>query len=141
MLLLNQYEIADWSYGFALINALVIAKVIMIGDLAKVGKKHEHKPIFFAAIWKSLLYGLLVFAFHMVEEVVKRMIHGAEVEKASGEIRFEVMGARTVVVFCCFLPLFMFLELRRRMGDEEFIALFFGRRAKGNERIQQQPSV
>jgi hypothetical protein len=138
MFLLNQYEIDEWSYGFALINALVVAKVIMIGDLAKIGKKHESKPIFFAAVWKSFLYGLLVFAFHIVEEVVKRMIHGASVEKASREIRFEEMGARTVVVFCCFLPLFMFLELRRRMGEEEFRALFFGKKDEGTKRLQEQ---
>ena len=141
MFLLNQYEIDDWSYGFALTNALVIAKVIMIGQLAKVGKKHEDKPIFFAAAWKSLLYCVLVFAFHIVEEVIKRMIHGAAVEKASRDIRFEEMGARNVVVFCCFLPLFMFLELRRRMGAEECKALFFGRKNGENGRIQHQPSV
>ena len=136
MFLLNQYEIDEWSYGFALINALVVAKVILIGQYAKIGRKHEDKSIFVSAIWKSFVFGLLVFAFHIVEEVIKRMIHGADVEKASRAIRFDEMGARTVVVFCCFIPLFMFLELRRVMGEEEFRALLFRKKSEGSERLQ-----
>ena len=63
MFLLRQYEIDEWSYGFALINALVITKVIMIGQYAKIGRKHESNSVFLSAIWKSFIYGLLVFAF------------------------------------------------------------------------------
>ena len=126
MLLLNQYWVEEyWNFGFALINALVITKVIMIGQYAKLGKRHEGKAIVVTAIWKSFLFGLLVFAFHVLEEVIKRMIHGASVEKASREIRFEELGARAVVVFCTFIPLFIFLEMRRVMGEDQFRSLIF----------------
>jgi hypothetical protein len=141
MFLLSQYEIDEWSYGFALINALVITKVIMVGQYAKIGRRHEDKSIFISAIWKSFIYGLLVFAFHIVEEVIKRMIHGADVEKASREIRFEELGARAVVVFCTFFPLFVFLELRRVMGEDAFGSLLFGKKDKGSGSVQQQPNV
>ena len=136
MFLLSRYEIDEWSYGFALINALVITKVIMIGQYAKLGRRHENKSIFISAIWKSFLYGLLVFAFHIVEEVIKRMIHGADVEKASGGIRFEEFGARAVVVFCTFVPLFVFLELRRVMGEDAFGSLLFGKKDEGSVGVQ-----
>ena len=59
-----------------MINALVITKVVMIGEYAKLGKGHEDKPLFVSAIWKAFVFGLLVFAFHIVEEVIKRLIHG-----------------------------------------------------------------
>jgi hypothetical protein len=39
MLLLSQYHMKDWNFVFALINALVITKVIMIGEYAKLGRK------------------------------------------------------------------------------------------------------
>ena len=141
MFLLNQYEIDNWSYGFALINALVITKVIMIGQYAKLGRRHENKSIFVSAIWKSFVFGLLVFAFHIVEEVIKRMIHGADVEKASRAIRFEEIGARAVVVFCTFVPLFIFLEMRRVMGEDAFGSLMFRKNHEGNGQVQHQPSV
>ena len=87
-LLLNRYQVQEyWDFGFAIINALVITKVIMIGQYAKLGKKHEGKAILVSALWKASLFGLLVFAFHIIEEVVKRLIHGADVEKASRGLR------------------------------------------------------
>jgi hypothetical protein len=136
MFLLSQYEIDEWSYGFALLNALVITKVIMIGQYAKVGRKHEGNSVFISAIWKSFIYGLLVFAFHIVEEIIKRLIHGADVAKASRQVRIEELGANAVVVFATFIPLFIFLELRRVMGDEAFISLFFGKSKEAQERFQ-----
>jgi len=141
MFLLRQYEIDEWSYGFALINALVITKVIMIGQYAKIGRKHESNSVFLSAIWKSFIYGLLVFAFHIVEEGIKRIIHGTDIVKASRQVRFEELGANAVVVFATFIPLFIFLELRRVIGDEAFISLFFGKSKEAQQRFQQQPSV
>ena len=137
MFLLRQYEIDEWSYAFALLNALVITKVIMIGQYAKIGRKHEGNSVFISAIWKSFIYGLLVFAFHLVEEIIKRLIHGAGVAKASHQVRIEEVGARAVVVFATFIPLFIFLELRRVMGDDAFGSLFFKKSNLGSGRIQQ----
>src|SRR5271165_3153393 len=83
MLLLNQYDVVNWNFGFALINALVITKVIMIGEHAKLGRKHENKPVLISAVWKAVVFGLLVLAFHVVEEVIKRLLHGAETAATS----------------------------------------------------------
>lgn len=135
MFLLRQYEIDEWSYGFALLNALVVTKVIMIGQYAKIGRKHEGKSVFISAIWKSFIYGLLVFAFHIVEEIIKRIIHGAAIAKASHQVRLEELGASAVVVFATFIPLFIFLELRRVMGDDAFGSLFFGKSTEAQGRF------
>jgi len=43
MLLLKQYSVEYWTIAFALINAAVITKVIMIGEYAKIGKRYEYK--------------------------------------------------------------------------------------------------
>jgi hypothetical protein len=125
MFLLKQYEIEYWNYGFALINALVITKVIMIGEYAKVGKRHENKGVFVSSIWKALVFGLLVFAFHIVEEIVKRLIHGVGFAKAPSHLRLDQLASRSIVIFCAFIPLFAFRELRRVMGDDEFRKLMF----------------
>src|SRR5271165_5614732 len=126
MLLLDQYDVVNWNFGFALINALVITKVIMIGEYAKLGRKHENKPVLVSAVWKAFILGLLVYAFHIVEEVIKRLIHGADLARAPREIRFDQLAGRAIVVFCIFIPLFAFRELRRVMGEEEFRTLLFG---------------
>jgi hypothetical protein len=124
-LLLNQYAVQYWNFGFALLNAAVITKVIMIGEYAKLGTRHEGRALVISAMWKALVFGLLVFGFHIVEEIVKRLIHGANVEGASRHIRFDQFAGRALVVFSTFIPLFIFRELRRVMGEEEFQNLVF----------------
>ena len=127
MLLLRQYNVEYWTITFALINALVITKVIMIGEAAKLGKRHEDKALLVSAVWKALVFGLLVFAFHVVEELIKRLIHGSDLAKASSDIRLEQLAGRSIIVFCVFVPLFAWREFRRVMGEEHFHALVFGR--------------
>jgi hypothetical protein len=126
MLLLRQYSVDYLTFGFALINALVITKVIMIGEYAKLGRRHENKPLLISAIWKAFVFGLLVYAFHIVEELIKRLIHGAPLDTTPREIHFEQLAGRAILVFCIFIPLFAFRELRRVMGEDEFRSLLFG---------------
>ena len=73
------------------------------------------------------MFCLLVFAFHIVEEAVKRVIHGSKMAAASREVQFDNLAARSVVMFCVFVPLFAFREFRRVMGEEEFKRLVLGR--------------
>jgi hypothetical protein len=127
MLLLRQYDVEYLTITFALINALVITKVIMIGEYAKLGTRHEDKALLISAVWKAFVFGLLVFAFHVVEEVIKRMIHGEDMTRASTGLRLEQFAGRAIVVFCVFIPLFAWREFRRAMGEEEFRSLVFGK--------------
>ena len=124
-LLLNRYNVPYYNYAAALINAAVIAKVILIGEYARLGKKQESKPLFLSAIYKAFLFGLLVFAFHLVEEVIKSLFHGGDVAAAFRDIRMDELLARCVVIFCTFIPLFAFRELRRVLGEDEFQRLLF----------------
>ena len=125
MLLLNKFHVSYYNYGEALINALVIAKVILIGEYAHLGKKHETKPLLLSATHKAFLFGLLVFAFHLVEEGVRLLIHGETVANALHQIRFDDLLSRCLVIFCTFIPLFAFRELQRVLGEDEFRSLFF----------------
>ncbi len=124
-LLLSEFHVKYLSYAFALFNALVISKVILIGEYAHVGRKYEGRPLLLSAIYKAFLFGLLVFAFHMAEEIIKGLLHGVRIEKTFREIRLDDLGARSIVIFCVFIPLFAFREFRRVLGDEQFRALLF----------------
>jgi hypothetical protein len=125
MLLLNKFEVSYFTYGAALINALVIAKVILIGEYARLGKKQEAKPLIYSSIYKAFVFSLLVFAFHIIEEVIKHLVHGESVTPLFRETRIDDLLSRTVIVFCTFIPLFAFRELRRVLGEEQFRTLLF----------------
>jgi hypothetical protein len=125
LLLLNEFHLSYFDYGAALINALVVGKVILIGMDLHFGRRHEGKPLYVSILYKALLYGLLVFAFHLVEEVVKHLIHGHALAGAFSEVRLDDVLARTVVIFGTFIPLFGFLEVRRVIGEANFHRLLF----------------
>jgi hypothetical protein len=125
MLLLEQFEISYFNYGAALLNAFVITKVILIGESAHLGKKYEAKPLVYSCVYKAFIYGLLVFAFHLVEEVVKRLAHGKDIVGAFHDVRLDELLARAVIIFGTFIPFFAFRELGRALGPEKFRGLFF----------------
>ena len=125
MLLLEKFEISYFTYGAALLNALIITKIILIGEAVHFGKKHEAKPLFYSCAYKAFVYGVLVFAFHIVEEVVKRLIHGKAIVGAFREVRIDDLLARSVIIFLTFIPFFAFRELGRVMGPDKLRGMFF----------------
>ncbi len=125
MLLLDRFHISYFAYGTALINALVIAKVILIGEAVRAGTRFEGKALFYSVMWKAFVFGLLVFAFHVLEELIKRLVDGKGLAGALHDIRIDELLARTVVVICTFIPLFAFRELGRVMGRDKLRSLFF----------------
>ena len=125
MLLLEKFEISYFTYGAALLNALIITKIILIGEAVHFGKKHEAKPLFYSCAYKAFVYGVLVFAFHIVEEVIKRLIHGKAIVGAFREVRIDDLLARSVIIFLSFIPFFASRELGRVMGPDKLRDMFF----------------
>jgi hypothetical protein len=125
MLLLRKYEISYLNYTFAIVNALIIAKVILIGEWARLGRKAEAKPLYLAVLYKSFVFGLLVFGFHFLEEFIKRLIHGLPAGTVVRDTNFDDLIGRSIIIFCAFVPLFAFRELGRVMGEDKLHALFF----------------
>jgi hypothetical protein len=124
MLLLKKYEINYLNYTFAIVNALIIAKIILIGEWARLGRQVEAHPLYLAVLYKSIVFGLLVFAFHFVEEFVKRLIHGLPAGTVVHDIDVYDLLGRSLVIFCAFMPLFAFRELGRVMGGDKLRELF-----------------
>jgi hypothetical protein len=82
----------------------VLAEVIFIRVYAHLGKKHEALPLCRSAVPKPFLFSLLLLAFHIVEEGSKQLL-----------------DRDTMLEFCMILPLLAFRELRRVVGEDNFI--------------------
>jgi hypothetical protein len=127
MLLLRKYDVNYLNYGFAIINALVIAKVILIGEMVHIGTGAESRPMYQSVVYKAFVFGLLVLAFHFLEEFIKRLIHHRPFGAVWNDIHFDDLIGKSLIVFCTFIPLFAFIELRRIMGEKAFYSLFVSR--------------
>jgi hypothetical protein len=124
MLVLNEFHISYFAYGTALINALIVTKVILVGDAVGAGTKFESKSLISSAIWKAFVFACLVMAVHLLEEAIKALLHNGTMSGALHDIRIQDPVIRTLLVFCTFIPLFVLRELRRVMGWDRFRGLF-----------------
>jgi hypothetical protein len=73
---------------------------------------------------KSIFYTLLVFVFHILEEVVMRIYHHEPTGTVVQKFDLAEMTARSIIVFCAFVPLFAFREVSRVLGPGKLQALF-----------------
>lgn len=118
-------------YGIALVEAMVIAKVVLIGRIFGFTRRFDHLPLVVPVMYKSLLFALLVLAFGVLEKTVSGMIEReglrSGVQKIAEIGRYEI-GARTLMLTVALVPFFAFSELGRVLGLNRLIGLFFDRR-------------
>jgi len=118
------------TYGFKLIEALVIAKVILIADAIGLGRSAEKRPLMASVAWKTLLFSLFILAFNILEQAVEARVHGEPWSRAILSFTdkgLDEMLARSLVMVIALVPLIAFLELDRALGRGKLRELFFSR--------------
>ena len=56
--ILAAYDITYTNYGFTVIKALILAKVIMIGAVLRLGRGLEQKPLIYPTLYKTAVFTL-----------------------------------------------------------------------------------
>jgi hypothetical protein len=130
-LILAETGVPYLHYGIAVIEAMVIAKVVLIGRIFGFSRRYDHLPLIVPVFYKSLLFALLVLSFGVLEKTIDGLIHRegllAGLQKIAGVGRYEI-GARTLMLTVAFVPFFAFSEIGRVLGLDRLGALFFARR-------------
>ena len=130
-LVLAAHDITYTNYWVAVIEALVLAKVVMIGDVLHLGRRLEHKPLIYSTLLMTIVFTIFVGTFTLIEHVIKGLWKGeAFVEQFGnflGKGYHEVL-AGCMVVFVAFIPFFAFRELGRVLGEGKIRTLFFRKR-------------
>jgi hypothetical protein len=131
-LILAQYQIAYLNYGFAVIQALVLAKVILVGDMLRLGRGLEHRPLIFPTLFRSVLFTGWTAVFSFLEHTVTGLLRGqglaGGLHAFVNKDEYEFL-ASCLVVFFTFIPFFALKELNRVLGQGKVWGLFFRSRA------------
>ena len=131
-LLMAEYHIAYLHYGFAVIQAAVLAKVILLAEVARVGRKYEEKPLILPTLHKTITFALWVVGFKILEHMIEGLVRGKGFVGGFEELIavgwYELL-ANGLVVIAAFFPFFAIKQLGRVLGRETLVALFFRRRA------------
>ena len=129
-LVLKEYEIVYLNWGYSVIEALVLAKVVLIGEAFKLGERRKDEPLI-PTLYKSLLFALWSsspswrsWSLGRFTTRIRRRSPSRPVSRGRDEII-----ARLLMMFVAFVPFFAFVELRRALGLDTPSHLSFRRRA------------
>jgi hypothetical protein len=130
-LIMAQYHVGYFVYGYTLIEALVLAKVIIVGEHLGIGERFAHRPLIFPTLYKTLLFALCVLVVAILEHFVTGFLHGQGLAGIFHEVvrdRYEFLG-RILIMFVALLPFFAFRETMRALREVKLFDLFFRQRA------------
>jgi len=129
-LILAEYDIPYLNYGVPLVEAAVLAKVIMVGDLMHLGRALQRTPLLMPTLYRTVVFSAFVGVFSVLEHTVGGLFHGKGVAEGLTELAskgwYELL-AQCVVIFCAFIPFFAFKELEGVVGRDKLRDLFWRR--------------
>jgi uncharacterized protein (DUF1810 family) len=119
--------------GFALVNALASAKVVLVAEYFHVGDNLKNKPLIYPILFKSAVFSVILFCFHMIEETLLGVLHGKTLSQSipnigGGTLQGLLMVG--IIMFVVLTPFFAFRELGRAIGTEQLRSLLLGGETK-----------
>lgn len=119
-----------YHQGFAIINALVLAKVVLLAELAHVAENFKDRPLIYPIVFKSAVFSALLSAFYIAEEVLVGVRHGSTIAESVPEMGgggWRGTAVVAVILFFGLIPFFFYRELARVLGQDELRSLVFKR--------------
>ena len=126
-MVLAEHHIDFALHGFALINALALAKVMLVAQDLHLGKWLNDRPPIYPTVFKSFLFTIVLACFKVGEEFAVGRFHGKSFQQSVADLgggTLKGILTLTVLLFVMLIPFFGFNELRRIFGERLF-ALFF----------------
>ena len=115
--------------GFAIINAFVFAKVIMVAEHFRFGRfRRRRHPLAFAILLETLAFTGLLIVFHLLEKAASGFLwHGSFLAELNGVAAGGALRSICVVImlFIALIPFFAYRHLARELGEERLLKLFF----------------
>jgi hypothetical protein len=119
--------VSAWQQGFAIINALVFGKVILIGEAFELGKAKSSQALAWVVVRKSLIFAVLLIAFHILEEAVRGWFKGLPASEAVASLGGSLGGvaAFAAIFFVVLIPFYALQETGRVLGSAAVWNLLF----------------
>jgi hypothetical protein len=130
-IVLSQHQINYQFHGLAVVNALIFAKVMLAAEDLRLGHRLHDQPLICTILFKSLLFAVVLIAFHMVEHVLVGVWNGRPVARSIADVGADKLGrivSLGLVTTVALIPFFILREISRVIGPDNFWSLFFQRR-------------
>src|SRR5271166_2177219 len=129
-IILTEHQIPLSNYGFALANALILAKVMLVAENLHLGSRFQGSPIVYPILLKSIVFAIVLICFHILENVIVGMWHGMTmVQSIPGVGGGGLKGVFSVgaILAVALVPFFAFRDISRVVGASKLLSLVFTR--------------
>lgn len=127
-LILNEEHISYLARGIALINALVLAKFVLIAKALHLGGQADDAPLIYPTLLKSGLFSIMLAVCKILEDAAVGFYHGKTFSQSIADLgggTLKGILTLTLLLFVMLIPFFAFGELRRILGEGQLTQLFF----------------
>jgi hypothetical protein len=118
------------AHFFAFVNALILAKVLLIFEDLHLGNRFRDKPLLYSIFYKCFLFTIFFIGFHILEKVIGGAWSGRTIAQSiltigGGTLKGVLSTGATV--FVALIPFFAFREISRVIGPSELWSLLLNR--------------
>ena len=109
------------NFGFAFINAVILAKFMWFGEILHAGKKAAGKALLYSTLWNAALFTVILMVCHLLEEALVGVWRGHSFAASFSEVVADPRDifATTLLVFVVLIPLFFAKGLIEVLGKDE----------------------
>ena len=135
-MLMKEWGVDAWQQGYALVNALVFAKVLLLGGIFHLGTSLRKYSFALVVIGRTLMFAALLMAFHVVEEAARALIKGEPVADSIlhlGGGSWWGVWAYAALLFAMLLPLGVLGEISFVLGKGVLWKIMTSKEAKPSQ--------
>jgi hypothetical protein len=126
--LMAEEHVSFVYHGLALINALVFAKIVLIGRALHLGERFDDAPLIYPTLLKSASFTGLLICCKVLEDTAVGYLHGKSFQESISDLgggSWKEILTLTMLLFVVFIPFFGMDELRRVLGGGKLRGLLF----------------
>jgi hypothetical protein len=127
-MILAEQHIPFAYHGFALINALALAKVMLTAKDLHLGEQFEDAPLIYPTLLKSALFSVVLGCFKILEEAAIGFYHHQSFQQSIADLGGGTLNAiltLMLLLFVVLIPFVGFGELQRVLGAGKLRQIFF----------------
>lgn len=124
----RQHGLSFFPHGFALINALVLAKVMLVSESLNLARWMTDKPAAWTIIYESVLCSILFICFHFIETWIVDAFRGSGIVGGMPSIGgggWLGLLVVALILFVSLLPFFAFKNVTRAIGARRMKEILF----------------
>jgi hypothetical protein len=138
--LLAEEQISLAHQSFAVINALALAKVLLVAKALHLGEWVEDWPLIYPTLLKSALFTIVLACFKILEEAGLGLYRGKSFQQSIADVGGGTLNGilcLSLIMFVTLIPFFVVTELQGVLGEGKLMQLFFRPRSSFTLSIDQ----